>query len=164
MTRYMICLFCLMFLLVGCGKEVQEAAVEKKIEQATGGDADVDLSDDGMKITGKTEEGEYAITSGEETEIPEDFPSDVFIYRPSKAVMAMKVPDGYSVTLTTQDDKAKVVDAYKDQMQAKGWSEEGSMNMGSHSMLVYEKDGRNANINIIPSDDGVQINVMVAAE
>ena len=164
MARYMICVFCLMLILAGCGKEVQESTMEKKIEQATGGDAEVDLSDDGMKITGKTEEGEYAITSGEETEIPEDFPSDVFIYRPSKAVMAMKVPDGYSVTLTTKDDKAKVVEAYKGQMQAKGWSEEGSMNMGSHSMLVYEKDGRNANINIIPSDDGVQINVMVAAE
>jgi len=164
MTRYVICILCLMFILAGCGKEVQESAMEKKIEQATGGDVDVDLSDDGMKITGKTEEGEYAITSGEETEIPEDFPSDVFIYRPSKAVMAMKVPDGYSVTLTTKDDKEKVVEAYKEEMQAKGWSEEGSMNMGSHSMLIYVKDGRNANINVIPSDDGVQINVMVAAE
>ena len=164
MTRYMICVFCLMFLLVGCGKEVQEAALEKKIEQATGGEADVDISDDGLKITGETKEGKYAITAGEETEIPEDFPSDVFIYRPSEAVMAMKVPEGYSVTLTTRDDKAKVVEAYKQEMQARGWSEEGSMNMGSHSMLVYGKNGRNASINIMPSDDKVQINVIVAGE
>jgi len=162
MTRYVVCVFCLMFLLVGCGKEVQESAMEKKIEQATGGDAEVDLSDDGMKVTGKTEEGEYSITSGEETEIPEDFPSDVFIYRPSTAVMAMKVPEGHSVTLTTQDDKEKVVEAYKKEMEAEGWTEEGSMNMGSNTMLVYGKDGRNANINIMPSDDKVQINVIVA--
>jgi len=162
MTRYVICVFCLMFLLVGCGKEVQESAIEKKIEQATGGDAEVDLSDDGMKVTGKTEEGEYEITSGDETEIPEDFPSDVFIYRPSTAVMAMKVPEGHSVTLATKDGKDKVVEAYKKEMEAKGWAEEGSMNMGDHTMLMYVKDGRNANINILPSDDKVQINVVVA--
>lgn len=164
MTRCIICLFCLMFLFAGCGKEVQESAMEKKIEQATGGDADVDISDEGMKITGKTEEGEYAITSGDETEIPDDFPSDVFIYRPSTAVMAMKVPEGHSVTLATRDDKDKVVEAYKKEMEAEGWSEEGFVNMGSHTMLAYVKDGRNANINIIPSDDKVQINVIVAAK
>jgi hypothetical protein len=150
-----------MFLLAGCGKEVQESAVEKKIEQATGGDADVEMSDDGMKITGKTEEGDYALTTGEETEIPDDFPSDVFIYRPSTAVMAMKVPGGHSVTLSTGDDREKVVEAYKKKMEAEGWSEEGSMNMGSNTMLVYGKDGRNASVNIVPSDDKVQINLTV---
>ncbi len=160
--RYLLCVSCLILLVVGCGKEVQEAAVEKKIEEATGGEADVDFSDGGMKITGETKEGEYAITAGEETEIPEDFPSDVFIYRPSEAVMAMKVPEGYSVTLITQDDKAEVVEAYKREMQEEGWSEEGSMNMGSHSMLMYEKDGRDANINFVPSDKGLQINVIVS--
>ena len=68
-------------------------------------DADIEISDDGMKITGKTEEGEYALTSGEETEIPEDSPSDVFIYRPSTAVMAMTVPEGHSITLATTDGR-----------------------------------------------------------
>jgi len=164
MMRYLLCVFCLILLVVGCGKEVQEAAVEKKIEEATGGEADVDFSDDGMKITGETKEGEYAITAGEETEIPEDFPSDVFIYRPSEAVMTMKVPEGYSITLMTQDDKAEVVEAYKREMQEEGWSEEGSMNMGSHSMLVYKKDGRNVNINFVPSDKGLQINVIVSTD
>jgi hypothetical protein len=148
----------------GCGKEVQESVVEKKIEQATGGDADVEMSDDGMKITGKTDEGEYAITSGEEAEIPDGFPSDVFIYRPSKAVMAMKVPRGHSISLTTLDDKDKVVETYKKEMEGEGWSEEGSMNMDSHTMLVYEKDGRNASVNILPSEDKVQINVTVGDE
>ena len=43
--------------------------MEKKIEKATGGEADVDITDDGMKITGETKEGDYALTAGDETEI-----------------------------------------------------------------------------------------------
>lgn len=164
MTRYLFCVFCLVLLVVGCGREVQEAAIEKKIEAATGGEVEVDLSKGGMKITGETEEGEYSVTAGEETEIPENFPSDVFIYRPSEAVMVMKVPEGCSVTLTTQADMAEVVAAYKREMKAKGWSEEGSMNMGDHSMLMYGKDKRAATINIMPSDDAVQINLTVSTE
>jgi len=164
MARYLFCVLCIVLLAVGCGKETQEAAIEKKIEGATGGEAEVDISKGGMKVTGETEEGEYSVTAGEETEIPEDFPSDVFIYSPSKAVMAMRLPEGCSVSLTTRADMADVVDAYKREMEARGWSEEGSMKMGDHSMLVYEKDGRAANVNIIPSDDEVQINLTVSTE
>jgi hypothetical protein len=76
--------------------------------------------------------------------------------------MAMKVPEGQSITLATRDDTDKVVEAYKKEMEAEGWTEEGFVKMGSNTMLAYVKDGRNANINIMPSDDKVQINVIVA--
>lgn len=164
MTRFLCFACCLILLVAGCGGSADEEAVERKIEAETGGETEVDLSGGTMEITGETDEGEYSLTAGEETKIPDDFPGDVFIYRPSKTVMSMKVPEGHSLTLTTKDDQSKVVDAYKSEMKKNGWSQEGSMNMGDHMMLVYKKGERMANVSVIPADDKTQINLTVAAE
>jgi hypothetical protein len=154
----------LILIVAGCGKSSEEKAMEQKIEEATGADAEVDLSKKGMKVTGETEDGKYTVSAGESTEIPKDFPADVFIYRPSKAVVAMKIPEGHSIALTTRDDQSKVLSAYAREMKAKGWSEGASVSMGPQSVLVYEKNERAANISIVPSGEGVQINVTVTTE
>ena len=164
MTRFFFCVFFSIVLVTGCGERAEEKAMEKKIEEATGAKADVDLSKKGMKITGETEGGKYTVTTGEETEIPKDFPDDVFIYRPSKAIMAMKIPEGYSIALTTHDNRSKVLSAYRQEMKARGWSEETSMSMGPQSVLVYEKNDRAANISIVTSDKALQINVTVTTK
>jgi hypothetical protein len=164
MTRFFFCVFFSIFLVTGCGERAEEKAMEKKIEKATGAKADVDLSNKGMKITGETEGGKYTVTTGEETEIPKDFPNDVFIYRPSKAIMAMKIPEGYSIALTTRDNRSKVLSAYRQEMKAKGWSEETYISMGPQSVLVYEKNDRAANISIVTSDKALQINVTVTTK
>lgn len=161
MTRFLFCIFFSIVLATGCGERAEEKAIEKKIEKTTGAEADVDLSKKGMKITGETEDGKYTLTTGGETEIPKNFPDDVFIYRPSKAIMAMKIPEGYSITLTTRDKQSKVLSAYRQEMKLKGWSEETSMSMGPQSVLVYKKNDRAANISIVTSDKALQINVMV---
>ena len=165
MTKFnFITLLCMVLLAFGCGKSPEERAIEKQIEKETAGEVDVDLSKKGMKVTGETEGGKYTVATGEETEIPEDFPTDVFIYQPSKTTMAMKVPKGHSIALTTQDDKSKVVNVYKQEMEAKGWAEKTSMTMGPQSMLVYGKNGRVAHINIVPSEEALQINVTVTTK
>ena len=161
MIKFLFCLFFSIVLLAGCGERAEEKAIENKIEKATGAKAEVDLSEKKMKITGETDRGTYTINTGEETEIPKDFPDDVFIYRPSKAVMAMKIPEGYSLTLTTDDDQSKVLSTYRKEMSAKGWSEETSVIMGPQSMIGYKKDDRAANISITTSDKALQINVAV---
>ncbi len=164
MTRYIIGLTCLILMLSGCGRSASESAVEKQIERETGSDADVDFSGDSYKITGKTEDGEFSLSSGEGIEIPKDFPGDVLIYRPSTVSMAMNVPEGQSVTLTTGDDSKKIVEAYKREMIAEGWSEQASMNMGTQSMLSYKKEDRVAHITIVPSDGETQIMLIVGKD
>jgi len=161
MAKYIICLLCLILMLAGCGKSPEEKAIEKAVEKSTGADAEVDLSNKGMKISGKTEEGAFSLSTGEGTEIPKDFPADVLIYRPSKVGSAMNMPEGQSIALTTSDDSTKVAETYKREMTAKGWSEQASMNMGAQSMLVYEKEERVAHITIAPMDGETQITVMV---
>ena len=160
MTRFLFCLFFSIVFLTGCG----ERAEEKKIEQATGTKADVNLSNKKMKITGETENGKYTVTAGEETEIPADFPDDVFIYRPSEVVMAMKVPEGYSLTLTSSDDRSKILDTYRQKMHTNGWTEQTSMSMGPQSMLVYRKNDRTASISVITSEKALQINLVVTTK
>lgn len=161
MARFVIVALCLVLLAAGCGKEAQEAKLEEEIEKATGKDAEVDISKEGMKIEGETEEGKYEMTAGDEAKIPKDFPDDVFIYRPSEVTMSMKVPEGHSVTLVTKDDKDKVLEAYKKEMEGKGWSEEGSMHMNDTSMLTYKKGPRMATVNMAPTKGTVQIVISV---
>ena len=161
MKKYLFCLSCLILMLAGCGRKAEEKAVEKSIEQATGANADVDLTDNGMKISGKTEEGDFSLTSGEGIEVPDDFPSDVFVYKPSSVNAVVNLPQGRSLTLTTGDDSKTVLEAYKREMTAKGWSEKMSMNMGNQAMFSFEKEGRVAQITVGREDDETQIVMVV---
>ena len=121
-------------LAVGCGKTSQEEIAERQIEEALGGKA----------------------------EVPKDFPKDVFLYSPSKQVMTMKMPGGFSIALSTNDAKTKIVEAYKREMKAKGWTEHTVIDAGQDWIGVYEKDKRSVNISVTPGDEGtIQIGVMV---
>jgi len=150
--------------LNGCGNSVEEKAVEKKIEKETGAKTNVDLSDQGMKITGATEGEKFSVTTGDATEIPKDFPDDVPLYQPAKAIGALEVPGGYSVTLTTGDTVDKVASTYKEQMTSHGWAEQASMNMGGQTVLVYGKEQRITNIAVMPVEGETTITVTVATE
>jgi hypothetical protein len=164
MTRFLCLAFCLLLTVAGCGGEADEEAIERRIETETGGEAEVDLSEGTVEVAGKTEEGEYSMKAGEKAEIPDDFPDDVFIYKPSTVVVSMMVPEGQAITLTTKDDQAKVLDAYASEMEKKGWAKEGSMDMGGNKMLVYKKDERVANVSILKAGNKTQINLTVGAE
>jgi len=161
MAKIYFFVLCLVLLISGCGKTDEEKAVEKKIKESTGADAKVDVSKKGMRISGETEGGKYTVTTGEATEIPKNFPADVFIYRPSKAITAMEMPEGHSLSLTTGDDVSKVVEIYKQEMPDKGWSEETSMKMGAQSVLMFKKEERLANITISVMDGETRITVTV---
>jgi len=143
---------------------VEEKAVEKKIEKETGAKTQVDLSDQGMKITGATEGEKFTVTTGDATEIPKNFPEDVPLYQPSKAMSALEVTGGYSVTLTTADPVDKVAESYKEQMTSHGWAEQAVMNMGGQTVLVYGKDQRVTNIAVMPMEGETTITVTVATE
>jgi hypothetical protein len=164
MKKFYLCLGCLLLLLNGCGNSTEERAIEKRIEKETGAKTDVDLSAKGMKMAGESEGEKYSVTTGDATEIPKDFPEDVPLYHPSKAVGAVAVTGGYSVSLTTKDDIAKIASNYKEQMASRGWSEQASFNMGGQTMLVYEKEGRATNIAIMPMEGETSITVNVSME
>jgi len=138
MCRLVPAVLCACILAVGCGRKAEEKAMEKAIEKQTGGKASVNIDKNSFSV--KTKDGEFTMTSGGDAKIPDDFPSDVFVYKGSTVFSTLKVPDGQQVQLTSKDAVSKVADAYKKEMTAKGWTEESTVTMGEQVVLSYQKD------------------------
>jgi hypothetical protein len=162
MTKFIICMACAVLLLSGCGNHIGEKALEEQIEKETGSNADVNISEDSMNIRGKTENGAFSLSSGEGVEIPDNFPADILIYKPSELKSALETSNGQSLAFTTTDDVSEVIVAYKREMTDEGWTEETSMNIGQQSMLVYNKQDRVVQITVGPSDDRTQILLIIS--
>jgi hypothetical protein len=161
MAIFKFCIVCLIFVLAGCGKTPEQTATEKKIEDAVGVDTKVDVQKNEMTLNGERKGGAYTTSSGENAEIPKDFPADVYIYRPSKIMTAMAMPEGGVLGLTTSDDVPTVAEAYKREMTARSWSEQSAVKNGERLMLVYEKEERIADITIGSMGGDAQIMVTV---
>lgn len=161
MTIFKLWALFLVLIVAGCTKAPEQAPAGKQIESATDTGAKVDPQKQETIITGETEQGTYSIASGPEAQIPEDFPTDIYIYRPSKIMAAMDRPGGNSLGLATADDVSTVAKAYKREMTAKGWSQKSAEQDGGRLMHVYEKQGRIANIMIGTVEGAAQVMIMV---
>lgn len=163
--RYFI-MFAAIMVMFGCGKKAEEKAVEKMaekaIESSMGGNAEVDMKDNSLRI--QTEEGEMTMTSGDSVKLPADFPKDVFLYKGADLNTAMELPEGFNLMFQTKDDPSKVSEAYLAEMEAKGWSKEMSMDMGGHKMMVFKKDERIVNVSIASQEEMTQIALSIAKE
>ena len=160
-TTAVVATLCGLVLGAGCGKRVQERMIEKAIERDTGTKADVRIGKEGF--TAKTDKGQMSVTSGQSARVPENFPADVLVYKGANVVMAMQVGQANSVSLTTPDDMAKVVETYKQEMTARGWSQEAALDMGEQTVLTYRKEGRTTAVAIAKDEGhgGTQINLTV---
>lgn len=147
--------------ICGCGEKAEEKMLEKQIKKATGSDAHVDISDNKIHISGKTGEGDFTMSIGDSAKIPKDFPADIFIYTPSETVAAMKMPEGFSVSLKTGNDTANVAASYQKKMKSEGWSEKATMNFSGQQVLVYEKENRIANIAIASTEGETNITLTI---
>ncbi len=122
-----------------------ERAVERALEQATGGDVDIDMDGNGsVRVTGDNGE-EYNVTAGEDVSLPEDWPSSVPL--PSNARLSyagsMNAGDsetaGLSAVYTTKDSAAEVTEYFKSTFEAQGWKIEATMATGDGSMITATK-------------------------
>jgi len=160
--RYLICFVVLAF-IAGCScsenaeQSIAEKIAEKAIEAQTGQKADIDMDKESMTI--KTEDGDVSITSGKSAQIPDNFPKDIPMYEGYVLDMAMEVPEGYSLSFTTEDDVAKVSEWYLNEMTDEGWTKEASMDMGSQKMLVFKKGERGVNLVVAPDEDQTRISL-----
>ena len=139
MLRFCFWFFCLIFLLLSCGEK----------------------SEDGIS---KTQGDKYTVSIEKPIEIPDDFPTDVYIYPRSTAIDVAKTPKGYSLTLSTSHDVPRVAETYKRQMMIKGWTAEASVTKGAESLFAYTKEERVANVAIGPTEGGVLIKLTVTVD
>lgn len=157
MTKKLLYLLLALPLVLGaCGKKNDEEKIENAIEKASGGKADVDLSEGRMSI--ETEDGEkMEMSTGDDVQVPEDFPKDIHLYKGAKVESSIKTGNAIQLTLQTSDAAGKVADAYKKEMADKGWKEDTSIQTGDMTMLQYSKDSRNSMVHITAGKDKTTI-------
>jgi len=162
MKSVVLGIVCFLVVLAGCSRGSREMAIERAIEKETGVKADVDISDDGMKI--KTKDGEVTITGGKAAKLPSDFPSDVYIYKGATVTTVMKLGAGSSVTLASSDDPSSVAKAYSKEMTARGWKTGASMDMGGQRMMMFSKGKRMVTLTAGENDGATVIGLTVASQ
>lgn len=137
------------FVASGCGKTVGEKAAEKSLEQATGGKANVDISDD--KVSVETEAGSWQ--AGENISLPSDWPDDIHVA--DGKVTASSVNDfGHSLTVMSDKSPSDLKKEYQEKLEEDSWDITMTMDMGGNVLLGAEKDERSLSISIGTEDDG----------
>jgi hypothetical protein len=144
--------------ITGCGKSAEEKAIEKFVQQKSGGKVSVDMSQGKMTV----KDGNTTVTSGGNEEIPASFPKDVPVYPNTQVLNSMTAGDIVHLTLISKENIEKITTAYKEQMKRAGWKESAAFTMGTTVTMAYDKDTRHATVAISKmdkGDSGIQLQV-----
>lgn len=160
--------------IASCGsekteEEIAEKLAENLLENATGGNIDIDINEDGetAEFTIEGEDGEKITIKSEGTEIPGNFPSDVYLVKGEiETVGSMASGEGEMITvvINPKDGFNDVVTKIKKEMKANGWTSTMNMNMGGEAMLMYTKGENSATITVTTNDNKVEAAYMVTVK
>jgi hypothetical protein len=142
---------------LACGKKAEdsaEEAAERTSEVALGEEASVDISDEGYAMTSVDEEGSYSMQAGDKATIPAGFPSDFYVYEGAEIATSVDSPEGFIVSLRTDDPVERVVEVYKEKLTGAGWTEQSTVDAAGIQMLMYGKGDRMAKVDVL-SEEGV---------
>jgi len=148
------------FSLTACGERaLMEKGIENQIEKNLGGNADVDLKNDGMKI--ETEEG-VTLETGSGASLPTDWPSDVFVSE-GEIISAMKnvMANGVQVALKSKSSSESLQKEYTEKLTAQGWTMNQSANLSGILMLGAKKDKRTVSVTISADEENKDLNFVV---
>lgn len=146
------------FLGAGCGEaseRVSEAAAERALEAANGGNVDINIDDDTGEATFETEDGTLSAGQGS---IPDAWPSDIPL-PDLEGITSSEIANGASgdfitVLGTTDLSADEAVAFFVDALG--GWTEASRMTFGDPGgrtiQLGYELDGRELLVGIV--EDG----------
>ncbi len=146
-----------------CGKKAADTASENVVETAirtSGGDADVSIEDETMKIT--TADG--TMSMGEGAKLPADWPEDAPVYKGLQLTMSLKSGNSSSVQGTTSDSMDKVVAFYKDAAEKGGWTEASAMTQPQMTMLNYTKENRNLSVMVTEQDSVTALTLSISSQ
>jgi len=113
--------------LTACGA-AQEAVSEQLVEQAVGGDVDLELGDDGQVASIETEDGSLEMNAG--AEVPEEWPGDVPLFDGgeifSSQVFTVDGETSVVVSYTTDADPEATFDSLIEAYEAAGFAAEST--------------------------------------
>lgn len=125
-------------------EEMAENYMEKTLEQQGGGDVDINVDDGSFKM--ETEDG--TIETGGDVALPDNFPSDVYVYEGKLLTVMQLASNNTLVSIETKDSPAEVKDAYVEKMEADGWTQTGLMDFGTTVSILGEKGTRTLSVTI----------------
>lgn len=144
-----------------------ENVTERLLEQASNGEYDVSIDNDGTYSITSDEGESVSVTSGDATKIPDNWPSSVPI--PSGAnVEYAAVINGQAneavstVTYTTQESMQTIADLYKNELADNGWTIEAQVSTGD-GFVVTATRGEDATSVYIANSDG-QTSVTISVQ
>lgn len=148
----------------GC-KNITEKISEKAVESVLGEDADVEIDKDGnATITVKGEDGEEVTLSTNAQEIPDNFPSDIYLAEGEIIVVSSVNTGGGDMITVSMYVKQKPADLTKEiikNMAKNGWETKMNTSTPEASMLVFSKDKKGATITIGDDDGKTAISYMI---
>lgn len=137
-----------------------KSATERAIEAATGGNADVDVSDN--NVTVKTDQGTWSTSD----KLPADFPTDVPVYPGAKVqgsvASAGQDNTGHYAGLETTDALDDVIAWYKKEVKSAGWTIVTDATVNGSLILSATKDSRGLSVTVTKEGDKVVVGLVVA--
>ncbi len=132
-----------LMILAGVGMAIFVGSIFKEATK------NVEVNKDNGSVTIKTDEGEATASYGNDTQLPDGYPSDVPIYEPSNIVYAIKT-DGknYSVTAKTNDERTAVADYYKSELPKQGWTLDREFSYSQGTSITYNKADRSVTVSV----------------
>ncbi len=126
---------------------------KKALESATGGKVQTN-ADGSHKIT--TDQGSVEWGSDKK---PDNWPTDVTIYEGAKIQSSVSAnpatgKQGMYLVLTTGDSQQTVLDFYKKDLVAKGWTVNNSIQSQETMLVSASKDNRVTALTVVRSDEG----------
>jgi len=159
MKKSGLTLLCALALLAsGCGKETTVSTPS--------GQATVTQKGNVTNIEMKSSKGEKVNVSASDkgVALPENFPNDIPVMPGAVVKMAMASGGNLSVHFSVKASPADAMKFYEDNLKAKGWKIDATMNMGDATMVSAEKEKRKCVLNIAKEDGGAIVQVMVPSE
>jgi hypothetical protein len=149
---------------LGCrkaAKEMMEGAIESQIAKE-GGKADVQIGEDSVSFKIQDKKGGSNFEYGENTKVPEGFPTDVPLYPKMTLLMANSQIQNEMFVLQAKssDTPDQIVAFYKQEAIKNGWEEQSSMEQGDQmKALTFKKADRNLQIISAVTDEGTSLNI-----
>jgi hypothetical protein len=145
--------------VLGCGEKTTVSTPTGDIKMTQKGDAiTFEMKDKGEKTN--------VVISGNDkgVALPDKFPSDFPIMPGAIVKVAMTMGEDMNVQFSVKASQADTVKYYEENLKAKGWKIEASMNTGASSMMSAKKGNRECVLNLVTDKEGSIVQVMVASE
>ena len=140
--------------ITGCGSETGQEFIAEQITEALSGVEDIDIDVDGDTISYSIGGAEgYTVSSGQGTQLPEEFPDDVLVFDDAEIMSAVDSADGIMVNLSSDADPDDIKAAYLEFFEDNGWQQEVLLDYGAMWSTTYTKGARSLMVSLMLGDD-----------